>query len=88
MTTAFKTRFQVSNLQTSGPAARLATHDASIARVSDECTGRILAAEESARNARRAAEAGKIDAEVKLDAALTELADAKSGMFKAGRGAG
>lgn len=62
---------------------RLATHDASIQKIQDDCDARIQAAEESARSARRSAEAGKIDAEVKLDAALTNLAASNSDKLKA-----
>jgi chromosome segregation ATPase len=63
--------------------ARLATHDASIKKVQDACDAKVYAAEDAARDARRAAEAGKIDAEVKLDASLTELAACKSDMLRA-----
>ena len=63
--------------------ARLATHDASIKKIQDACDAKVYAAEDAARDARRAAEAGKIDAEVKLDASLTELAACKSDMLRA-----
>ncbi len=63
--------------------ARLATHDASIKKVQDACDAKVYAAEDAARDARRAAEAGKIDAEVRLDASLTELAACKSDMLRA-----
>ena len=43
---------------------------------------KVNAAEDSARK-RRKAEAGKIEAEIKLDAALTELAACKSDTLKA-----
>ena len=63
--------------------ARLAAHDASIKKIQDECDVKIHSAEDSARNARRAAEASRIEAEVKLDAALTDLAASKSDKLKA-----
>ena len=63
--------------------SRLATHDQSIKNIQDVCDQKVYLAEDRARDARRAAEAGKIDAEVKLDAALTELAGCKSDMLKA-----
>lgn len=63
--------------------ARLATHDSSIKKIQDECDARIHAAEDSARDARRSAEASKIEAEVKLDSALTDLAASKSDRLKA-----
>lgn len=63
--------------------SQLATHDASIQQIQDNCDARIHAAEDSARSARRSAEASKIEAEVKLDAALTDLAASKSDMLKA-----
>lgn len=62
---------------------RLAAHDASIKKIQDDCDAKVYAAEDSARSARRKAEAGKIEAEIKLDAALTELAACKSDTLKA-----
>jgi len=66
-----------------GIIARLATFDASVKKIQDECDARVYAAEDAAREHRRSAEAGKIDAEVKLDASLTELAACKSDMLRA-----
>ena len=63
--------------------SRLATHDASIKKIQDECDAKVYRAEDGARDARRFAEAGKIDAEIKLDAALTEFAVCKSDMLRA-----
>ncbi len=66
-----------------GILTRLAAHDATIKNVQDDCDAKVSAAEDSAREARRMAEAGKIEAEMKLDAALTELAACKSDALKA-----
>ena len=66
-----------------GILMRLAAHDATIKKVQDDCDTKVSAAEDSSREARRRAEAGKIEAEMKLDAALTELAACKSDALKA-----
>ncbi len=63
--------------------SRLATHDASIKKIQDECDAKVYRAEDGARDARRFAEACKTDAEIQRDAALTEFAVCTSDMLRA-----
>ena len=62
---------------------RLTSREECLKNIQDECDGRAYSAEASARSAHQSAKASKLESNLKLDAAMTELAACQSDLLKA-----